>query len=218
MALGGLVPRVGLPTRAGAGGEPEDLRLLIAGIDAEATLQELRQVMLVDARHESEDTSASGGLPACNDRECAAALRWSIRRAHRAAIRSALSAAGFCSRSVSRDDDPRCEEIAALLDDIEAMYRAAPAAASLGLPVAELVRDYRVARANSLADDLPYQLDPREWSRLLRRFPSPEFEDFFFLLTRSRLRARHPLYGSLLIPPEHPLRVRELSMRSPFDF
>lgn len=121
-------------------------------------------------------------------------------------------------RFEARDDDPRCEEIAALLDDIEALYRAAPAATSLGLPVAELVRDYRVARANSLADDLPYQLDPREWSRLLRRFPSPEFEDFFFLLTRSRLGARHPLYASLLIPPEHPLRVRELSMRSPLDF
>lgn len=121
-------------------------------------------------------------------------------------------------RFQARDDDPRCEEIAQLLEDVEAMYRAAPAAAALGLPVAELVRDFRAARADSLIDDLDFPIDPREWSRLRRRLPFPEFEEFFFLIERAGRRGRDARYGSLPMTPEHPLRVRELSMRSPLDF
>jgi hypothetical protein len=117
-----------------------------------------------------------------------------------------------------RDEDPRCEEIAHLLDEVEAIYRAAPAAAALGLPVAELVRDYRIAHADALAEELPYPVDPRAWSRLRRRLPFPEFEEFFFLLERAQGRGRDRRYGSLAAAPEHPLRVREMSMRSPLDF
>jgi hypothetical protein len=109
-------------------------------------------------------------------------------------------------------DDPRPEEVASLLKDMEGLYRAVPAASALGVPVVELLAAYHVARAESAAGRLP--ADPyglRPWLSL------PEVEEFLFW-TRTRRRRRDYEYRpGALLPPEHAMRVQHLSMGSPLD-
>lgn len=109
-------------------------------------------------------------------------------------------------------DDPRPEEIASVLEDLEGLYRAVPAAGALGVPVVELLAAYHVARAEAAAARLPadsYALRP--WLSL------PEVEEYLYW-ARTRRRGRGYEYRSgALLPPEHAMRVQHLSMRSPLD-
>lgn len=115
------------------------------------------------------------------------------------------------------DDEPRPEEIASVLEDIEGLYRAVPAAAALGVPVADLLSDYRAVRADAAIES--WTLAPSDMKRLRRSMAFPEFEElFFYLASQARRRGwdRPYVLRSLLVP-EHAMRVRRLAMGSPFD-
>ena len=113
---------------------------------------------------------------------------------------------------------PRPEDVASILEDIEGLYRAAPAAEALGIPVSDILLDYRTARAEATTAST---VDPSNWKRFRRRFPFkrapfPEWEEFFYL-TRYWQRHDRPPFAAALIPPEHPLRLRRLRMESPLE-
>lgn len=110
-------------------------------------------------------------------------------------------------------DDPRPEELASVMEDMEGLYRAAPAAAALGVPVVELLAAYRASRADWAVAEL--SSDPYALRRVL---PPSEVEDLEFWMTRARTLGRHYAYGRALPPPENAMRMRRLSLGSPFDF
>lgn len=125
------------------------------------------------------------------------------------------------------DDNPRPEQIASTLEDIEGLYRVTPVATALGLPVADLLTDYRLARAEAAAyDESAFHLDEYEerLARALKRFdrrpsyPSYELEDAIYLLSRldrERLLRRHR--PRLLLEPEHAMRLQRIHMESPLE-
>jgi hypothetical protein len=113
--------------------------------------------------------------------------------------------------------DPRPEDIASVLDDLEGLYRAAPAARALGVPVADLLSQYYIARADAATHWAPWPIDPRALRRL-RRLPSPELDEFLYLtsrLWRSEPARRYP--HQTLLAPENAIRVSRLTHGSPLD-
>jgi hypothetical protein len=116
------------------------------------------------------------------------------------------------------ESEPRADEIASVLDDVEGLYRVVPAAAALGVPVVALLADYRGARAEEVSDLFPWLLDPSAWKRVRRSFPPPDLEELQYLAYRWR-RERNQAYGQWsLYPPENPMQVRRLTLGSPLEF
>lgn len=110
------------------------------------------------------------------------------------------------------EDGPRPEQIASVLEDLEGLYRAVPAAMALGVPVVELLAAYHVARAESAAGRLPVD------RYALRPYLSlPEVEEFLFWSRSRRRRREYEYRPGALQPPEHVMRVQHLSMGSPLD-
>lgn len=104
-----------------------------------------------------------------------------------------------------------------MLEDLEGLYRAAPAARALGVPVADLLAQYYMVRADAARPWAPWPIDARA-SRRLRRLPSPELEEFLYLtsrLWRSEPERRYPRQA--LFAPENAIRVRRLTLGSPLD-
>lgn len=113
---------------------------------------------------------------------------------------------------------PRPEEIASVFEDVEGLYRVVPTSLALGLPIAELLSEYRSARADIAAESFPWALERSEWKRLRPRMP-PEIEEFFhYFVSRGwRHGWGRPYWPRTLLPPENAMRVRRLSMESPLE-
>lgn len=106
---------------------------------------------------------------------------------------------------------PRPDEVGSVLQDLEGLYRAAPVASALGVPVAELLAAYHIVRAETAAGELS-----PDWHALGRWLPLPEYEDFAYFSRRARLRGRRSSGPDT--QPANAMRVRGLSMGSPLDF
>lgn len=111
-----------------------------------------------------------------------------------------------------RDPYPRPEEVGSLLLDLEGLYRAAPAAMALGVPVAELLAAYHIVQAETTAG----QLSP-DWNALSRWLPLAEYEEFRYFASRIWRRGRRPYGPHPMSPPANAMHVRRLSMGSPLD-
>jgi hypothetical protein len=126
----------------------------------------------------------------------------------------------------SQDEDPRPEQVASVLSDLEGLYRVAPAAVALGVPVAELLASYYAATAEMVILDLTepsaevfeYRF-MREFERFARRsqsqrYPLPALEELFYVWMQEGGPARRT---ASISPPPNALRCRQLSMGSPLD-
>jgi hypothetical protein len=108
-------------------------------------------------------------------------------------------------------EDARPEEIAAVLQDLDGLYRITPASTALGVPIVELLTEYYYARAETAAwDASDWPLRRARYERLTRSYQASEFEYFRERWETGRRAA--------LTPPPHALRVSRLHMGSwPLD-
>jgi hypothetical protein len=160
--------------------------------------------------------------------------RFGMRPVRRATYRLRMADPEFAGRGVllalrfepRANLDPRPEEIGSVLEAMEGLYRAAPASAALGVPIADLLAAHHMARAEATVG----YLSP-DWYELPPWLSPAEFDEMLDLLSRARRRGerRWTKPGRLgrdflgygppsLPPPENAMRVRRLSMGSPLDF
>lgn len=105
--------------------------------------------------------------------------------------------------------EPHPEDVASVLRDIEGLYRAVPAASALGVPVRELLAEYQLARAQAEAARITGIFPLRRW------LPVDEMEEYLYW--SRRYRSNEFEMRRTRLEPEHPIRLRRLSMASPLD-